>query len=217
MSLSKLEIQGHSIVFVGSFNPAIFQPAWFSHENLIREAEAEQANIEIIRREIVSFSTDKFRIEVLPERMLLATTQNSFYEPLRDLALGTFRTLRHTPITNMGINRDFHFKVESESTWHAIGDKLAPKDLWDSVLTQPGLKGLTIQGKRPDEYHGAIFVRAEPSTKVHPGIFININDHYDLENAPPGHGAEEMLEIFENSWKNSIERSEYIAKKVVEF
>jgi hypothetical protein len=39
------EIQGMSIVLVGGFNPKIFHPAWFAAQKLIREKEAEEANI----------------------------------------------------------------------------------------------------------------------------------------------------------------------------
>jgi len=217
MPTSHLEIEGHSIVFVGSLNPVIFQPSWFAHQGLIREEEAEQANIEIIRREVVSYSVDKFRIEVLPERFLLGTAQPAFYEPLRDLAIGTFRILRHTPLSKMGINRDFHYKIESEEFWHAIGDKLAPKGIWSDVLQKPGLKGLTMQGQRPDELQGAVFVRVEPSTRVHPGILININDHYDLNPEEQDAGAERIITLLERSWTSSIERSASIAQKIVEF
>ena len=38
--LPKLEEDLASIVLVGSFNPVIFQPAWFAHQGLISESEA---------------------------------------------------------------------------------------------------------------------------------------------------------------------------------
>jgi hypothetical protein len=217
MPTAHLEIEGHTIVFVGSFNPAIFQPAWFSNQGLIRQQEAEEANIDIIRREVVSYTIDKFRLEVLPERFLLGTTQPSFYEPLRDLAIGTFRILMHTPIAQMGINRDCHYKTENEESWHAIGDKLAPKPLWHNVLEQPGLRGLTMQGKRPDQYKGFINVRVEPSTRISPGILVNINDHYELDTKEKVEGADKIIAMLEQSWASSIQRSVTIAEKVVEF
>lgn len=215
MPFSQLEIEGHSIVFLGSFNPQIFQPSWFGNEGLIRKEEAESAKIEVVHREIVSFSTESFRLEVLPERILFSTSQPQFYDPLRDLALGTFRILRHTPVEKMGINRDLHFRMESEEAWHSIGDRLAPKEPWVDLLQEPGLKGLSIQGTRTGKYKGAIVVRVEPSGRIKPGVFITINDHYDLD-PESGHGADKMLEALDESWKGSLERSLKIAEGIVE-
>lgn len=215
MPFSQLEIEGHSIVLLGSFNPQIFQPSWFATEELVRKEEADNAKIEVVHREIVSFTTESFRLEVLPERVLFSTTQIHYYEPLRDLAMGTFRVLRHTPVQKMGINRDFQFRMESEEAWHSIGDRLAPKQPWNSLLEQPGLKGLSMQGARPGKYKGAIIVRVEPSTKIKPGVFITINDHYDLD-SESGHGADLMLEALNESWKVSLDRSLKIAEGIVE-
>ena len=67
MPFSQLEIEGHSIVLLGSFNPQIFQPSWFGNEGLIRKEEADSAKIEIVHRDLVSFSTETFRVEVFPE------------------------------------------------------------------------------------------------------------------------------------------------------
>jgi hypothetical protein len=57
MNPPKPEIEGVGIVLVGSFNPRIFQPAWFAAENLIREEEEQAAKIELIHRQVAIFST----------------------------------------------------------------------------------------------------------------------------------------------------------------
>jgi hypothetical protein len=57
MPVIKSEIDGHTIVFVGSFNPQIFQPAWFASRNLLKKEEADGAKIEIINRQLVIFSS----------------------------------------------------------------------------------------------------------------------------------------------------------------
>ena len=40
------QFEGVTIVLLGQFNPAIFQPAWLAAENLVRPQEAESAEIE---------------------------------------------------------------------------------------------------------------------------------------------------------------------------
>lgn len=213
MPVIKSEIDGHTIVFVGSFNPQIFQPAWFASQNLLKREEADGAKIEIINRELVIFSSGWFRIEVTTERMILATAQAQAFEWLRDLAIGTFRVLPHTPMDKLGINRDTHFRMETEEAWHAIGHRLAPKDIWKELLTDPGMAGLTIQGKRPDEHKGALNVRVEPSGKVKPGVFVNVNDHYELP-LEASHGCDQIISLLEASWTKSMGRSLKIAETI---
>src|SRR5437870_4919946 len=94
----KPEIDAHSVVFVGDFNPKIFQPAWFAAQNLLRQEEADAAKIEIIHPEIVRFSLDWLHVEVVHERFKASTLQFPYFEILRDLTVGTFKILRHTPI-----------------------------------------------------------------------------------------------------------------------
>lgn len=161
-SLTKLEIEGVGIVLVGSFNPKIFQPAWFAAENLIRKEEAQAANIELIHPQVARFSLDWLQLQVTEEQFSATTTQSSFYEPLRDLVLGTFRLLRHTPVRMMGLNRDSHFRMPTEEAWHAFGHRLTPKEPWAGVLKEPGMRSLTMEGLRPDGFQGYIRVRLSP-------------------------------------------------------
>lgn len=214
MSIIKSEIDGLTIVFVGSFNPQIFQPAWFASQNLLKKEEAEGAKIEFINRELVIFSTGWLRIEVIPERVVFATAQAQAFEWLRDLAIGTFRVLPHTPIDMLGINLDTHFRVETEEEWHAIGHRLAPKEIWKDLLKDPGMAGLTMRGRRPDEHKGALNVRVEPSGKIKPGVFINVNDHYELPSLEPSHGTDKILDLLEASWAKSLARSRNIAETI---
>lgn len=219
MPYSELKVEGHNIVIIGSFNPQIFQPAWFANEGLVRKGEAETAKIAIIHNRIVSFSAEFFRLEVTSDRIIFAVTQRQFYEPLRDLALGTFRILRHTPLFSLGLNMDFHFLMESEDASHLIGHRFAPKGPWEGLLENPGLSSLSLRGKRPDSYEGAITVKIEPSPQVNPGVLVSINDHYTLLERIQGKtisGADGILKILEDSWEDSQKRSQKIAEKIVE-
>ena len=128
------EIKNLNIVFLGDFNPKIFQPAWFAAENLIRQRESEDAKIEIIHPEIVVIIFDWGRLEVTRDRFVLSTKQDPYYEILRDLVIGTFRLLRHTPIKMVGINTEMHFRMRSIKEWHDFGHLLAPKEIWKGIL-----------------------------------------------------------------------------------
>jgi hypothetical protein len=55
MSLPKVHEDLVSIVLVGNFNPAIFQPAWLAAKGLIRESEASAAVVEVIHPELAQY------------------------------------------------------------------------------------------------------------------------------------------------------------------
>ncbi|WP_449245312.1 hypothetical protein [Desulfobacca acetoxidans] len=215
MITDQIVIQGLSIVLLGDFNPKIFQPAWFAQENLIRAPEAEAADIKIINPEIVIFELEWLELQVTRDRCLFVTTQEAYYEVVRDLCLGTFKLLRHTPIQKMGINRNFHFRMNSVEEWHAFGHKVAPKELWTSVLKTPGLASLTIQGMREDDLKGYIRVKVEPSKRAHPGIYIQVNDHYEVEEASTSIGCEKIINIIESLWNKSKEKAELIINNIL--
>lgn len=216
MDSPQLKINGHSIVLIGNFNPKIFQPAWFGSEGLIQKKEAEQSTIEIIHPDVVIFSLEWLRVMVTRERFSVETFQEPFDEILRDLVLGTFKLLRYTPITQIGINRDMHFQMESEEKWHAVGHKLAPKELWTGLLEDPGMLRLTMEGKRSDGLKGCIRVTIEPSGKVHPGVSFQYNDHFETKDPISTVGSDEIINILNNCWKESYDKSKNIIYSLLE-
>ena len=174
-------IEGASIVALGAFNPAIFQPLWFSNSALLRKEEAEQAKIELVHPQATIFATDWFSLQVTQERFVVETSDPTKVFPLRDLVSGTFKILEHTPIRIFGLNRYTHFRMLSEESWHSFGHGLVPKDAWNELLVQPGLRFLTISGKRRESDSEEVLLKVEPSAKVLPhGIFFHANQQYKL-------------------------------------
>lgn len=201
------EVQGVSIVALGNFNPVIFQPLWFSVHNLIREDEASAAEVKLIHNEVTIFSTNWFALQVTDGRFLIETQDPTMYRPIRDLALGTFQILEHTPVRAFGFNKDQHFRVESTEAWHAFGDFFAPKKAWSDILKKPGLRTLTIQGKRDGCDADSIMLRVEPSQKVPQGIFITVNEHYEVGKVPsdkPGDSIKVFLAALQESWDSFL-------------
>ncbi|MCI0454177.1 MAG: hypothetical protein L0Y68_04180 [Candidatus Dadabacteria bacterium] len=203
---------------VGDFNPKIFQPAWFGMEGLIRKNEFETADIQIIHSDIVAFNVkDWLSFNVTRERLSAETAQEAYYEILRDLIVGTFKILRHTPIKMMGINHNRHFLMDSTEEWHRFGDKLAPKEYWKKILTKPGMRSLTIEDIRPDNFKGYIRITVEPSIRTlpDPGVFFQVNDHFEAKDPENTLGADEIINILENVWDESCNRSKEIIKTIL--
>jgi hypothetical protein len=209
VSQQKPEIEGVSIVLVGSFNPAIFHPVWFAREKLIQREEADRADLRIVSPDVTVFSIGWLGLEVTLDRFAARTTQIQHSDSLRDLVLGTFSLLRHTPVIKMGINRQGHFRSSNEEEWHKLGHRLAPKEPWAGLLEKPGMRRVQMLGQRTDQYQGRITVAVEPSLKLKPGfgVYFEVNDHYENDVEEQGRGCERMMEILNACWQSSLERS----------
>ena len=146
-------------------------------------------------------------LEVTLDRLSARTTQIQHLDTLRGLVLGTFSLLRHTPVTQMGINRQAHFRSASEEEWHKLGHHLAPQEPWTGLLEKPGMRRLQMQGQRTDEYRGRITVVVEPSLRVKPGfgVYFEVNDHYENDVEEKGLQCERMMQILGARWQTSLD------------
>ncbi len=199
------EFQGVSIVALGSFNPAIFHPLWFSGNGLMRVEEATSANVQIVHRDITQFSTDWFSLHVLDARFCVETNDASMFQPLRDLVLGTFKILEHCPVKSFGFNTHQHFQMPTLDAWHQFGHHYAPKPTWEKVLVNPGMAGLTMQGEREGCRAKRIEIRIGPSSKIERGVFVIINEHYEVDSSAGGENTdvtnvEYFLEAMSRFW-----------------
>jgi hypothetical protein len=213
---AKPELEGFVLVALGSFNPAIFQPFWFSRNNLIREEEAQDAKVEIVHKQATVFGTEWFSLQVMPERFSLDTSDPTKSLPLRDLAVGTFKILEHTPVEAFGFNSYKHFRMPSMDEWHAFGHHYAPKESWTGILTDPGMKSLTILGKRENRTE-PVQVTIEPSVKVHPGVFFQVNQHFAFKEKKDA--VEDHMQVFlkelQNSWPDFLSYSDRVSQHLL--
>ena len=180
MAESNVALESVTVVLKGSFNPAIFSPAWLRLQDLIGDKELEAQEVEVITKDLSVFKAGWLGCQVSDEALQLSTVEPEEYERLRDAAVGILRVLMHTPIAAMGINHEVHFTVDSIEQWHAIGDALVPKEPWQEVLHLPGMRNLVIWGARPDGYGGYLQVQVEPSVRFPQAVYVLTNDHFSL-------------------------------------
>jgi hypothetical protein len=224
------ENSGAAIVMIGSFNPVIFQPEWFARTGIIEAGQIASASVEIVHPDMTAFSLDWLKLRVVKERFAVETASPPFIR-VRDLVLRIFgEFLVHTPINQMGVNMIVHFSVGTPDMRNKIGNLLAPKDPWGDwkkdiegepgkLETIGGLISLTMmQARRTDGHAGVITAKVEPSLLPHlgqHGIFMEVNDHYNLGDPRSLAGSDAAIAVLESEWERSIQRSEHIIDQIM--
>lgn len=201
-----------SVVLIGNFNPAIFHPSWFARHDLVPDREAEAAELEVCLPQISRFRLSWFSFEATEEKLVLKSSDESHFAPLRDLVVGTFRLLSHTPIKKLGINRQLHFDVLSEKNWHHIGHTLAPKAIWDGLLEAPGLKLLNVEGQRTDGHPGVVHVTVQPVPLVPHRVGVIVNNHFDIDSEVGISAVDLLME----TWETSLTESRALASTLIQ-
>jgi len=226
------EIGSVSIVLLGALNPKIITPEWFLRNDLIDEEQCKNADVQIIHREVTVFATDWFdlKVETLSNTgRFIITTKQEPYIRVFDLVMKTFgEILIHTPLGMLGINREVHYALPDAATRNEIGKKLAPREPWgewgkqiqegDGVLSRNGgLRSLTMEDRNLDDRNNG-YIRAliEPSEIVKFGIFVRVNDHYQLNEPDKVVGCNEIIDILNNNFEESLKRSDWIINQIME-
>jgi hypothetical protein len=213
------DIVGTSIVLVGPCNPMFLQPSFLIENGLISDADIMTLRYDVLANEIAVAHLSWMQIVAEPNKLTVTTTlQSPAGEPIRDFVLGFSELLPNKQFVLLGINRDQHFGVQDEEVWHKIGHRLAPKEeLWRKVLREPGMRTLSVQGKRDDQYVGHILVKVEPSGQIKPGIYVSVNDHYQLDPDQAKTKSGQLLDALANGWDMSMRRADEVVAALKDF
>lgn len=195
------EDEAISAVLVGNFNPSIFHPVWLERHGLVRAQEARNATIQIIHPEISSFTVGPFHIQVDLRRLKVESEDPGQVGAVKDLTNGMLSLLEHTPVSQFGINRSMHFRVESEENRQTIGDRLAPKDPFEGLVENPRMLSLKVIGERPGNPRAKLHLQVEPSSKLRVGVLVASNEHYDFQEAEAD--LNEVMRVFSAEWQTA--------------
>jgi hypothetical protein len=206
------EIDGAVIVLLGSFNPAIFHPAWLAHHKLIRQEESDSATVRVVLPQISDFTAGWLTLQVTTERLAASTDDASKFQPLSDVVCGMFTMLEHVPATAVGFNRTMHYKLPTEQKYKAFGDMLAPKPPWQAHLSEPGLLTQTMRGKRSGASSAHVHFKVETSVRVKPyGVYFESTEHFE----PGGKEVSALLKIVKESAIDSLHYGRIIAEHLL--
>ena len=206
----KILLDRSSIVLVGSFNPTIFQPAWFGHHQLLRDAEASDAKVEFINPQLSHFKTDWLEVQVTRDRFMVLNRNGGYEEPLLDLVISVFALLEHTPVTALGMNREVQLEFATVEEWHQLGHLVAPKEPWRDLFPSPGLIRLHMQGNREGKDNRLnVFVTSTGERRAD----IDVNEHRIVKDAEGASGATRLLR---EEWQPSSVESARIVRALIE-
>jgi hypothetical protein len=214
--------EGLEVVVIGSFNPGIFHPAWFLHQNLIdqEEADSQETKVNVVGREVTEIQICGIKLQSLSDRLAVSTANISQAARIEDLMIQIFTLLSHIPVTACGINAHAFYSVSSRQFWHKIGHTLVPKELiWNELVDSPGMQSVTIKAPRKGEFQGEIYLTVEPSMdpRFDPGLFVRSNYHYPLPKETLHSGSTELLMKFiKTEFGKASEMAKVTANKIFE-
>lgn len=218
-----------NIVMLGAFNPTIFTPAWLALNGMISKEQADNAaSINIIHSQIAQFTAAYMTFDILPERFLVGC-DGIYSDVVKDLVLKAFgETLPHTTVWQLGINRSYEFKCPSESIRTKFGRRLAPLDPWGAWGTQikktmevsrihGGVNHIQmLQIPRPDNFNGHVQVDLRPNRRDETGVFVDINNHFDVVPPSEAVGNEKVLDTLKATWSDCQILSQQILEDLLE-
>ncbi|MGH6816460.1 MAG: hypothetical protein ACREC6_12220 [Hyphomicrobiaceae bacterium] len=222
------EIAGASIVLIGNFNPAIFSPDWFIRQGAIKQQEivADDPNF-IVHSQVAQIKLDWCSILIEPNRYTISTIRDPLVQ-ISDLTARIFgEFLPHTPLRQLGINRNVHFRVESLEVRDAIGYQLAPPESWGdwapnirarSGLKRGGMVSLTMQQQVfAYERSGYISTTVQPSTRIVDGfgVFVEVNDHFDPSLKDNESSTRIIMSILEDGFESSLANADTIIDQIM--
>lgn len=197
------EIEGMTIVVAGDFNPAIMHPQWFASNGLIRDEDAGNAEIEIVHKRVSNFRTESFSLQVTDDRFAIQSEDPTMFLPIRDLVVGTFSILEHTPVRAFGLNRYEHIPMESETAWHALGDFFVPKAPWNELMDRPGTRIVAVSGHRKGADDAIVELKIQPSSKTQNGVHLHLHEHYDIpHDANSPEAMKYLLNTLRSAWES---------------
>lgn len=212
-------ISGCVFVALGSFNPAILHPDWFSRHSILPDEETERLLAEPTKKEIPEigvtlsygqkFLVDptrtiihflSFTLKVERTKFELICHKKEKFPLMLDFIKKFFLILNETPVSAYGINFDEHINFDECAT-EVIDKFFSKKEKIDSIFQTRTTYGHTIFAT-VDETKVRFII--EPSNEVEDGVYLRFNFHHDNESLD----SESIVTTIEDSFQGAIEFGE---------
>ena len=207
MSIKSVSIHNLVVVLVGDFNPSIITPSWLALKKLIRDSESENAEINLIHREISKFSLSFVEIQVNRERFEFKCSNQADFHLVKDLVVSIFSILSETIVKGIGINHVLHYSLIDDVKYAEFGNWLAPQNHWSDVFNSPKLLELKITEPLGDVNPISRQITISPSSKIKPyGVTMHMNYHIELSKILNTSVPKQIME----NWDKSFDKIENV-------
>lgn len=192
----KLTSDQASIVFVGSFNPRLFHPAWLQDHEVLTPKESAEAleqgsEIEqpskrehpatvLITEDVAQLILGELQINVETNRLTITALTQGAHARSFEIASALLRLIPHSPSTSMGINRNFVIEEENHA-YHKIGHTILPKQgFWAENGEQPGTSVVAVRYEKCGVKHAKLNLLVGPVLDS-PKLLVRVNCNYHFD------------------------------------
>jgi len=154
----------------GALNPAIFRPAWFATNGLLRPADVASVEVGVVEDDFVQFRLPDFLIDVTRDQFTLVSRNEALSLTHRDMVASLFGLLSHTPIRELTISRAAWFappSADARLDWSQV----AANEVWEQLLNRPAIDRVTVLGS-PDIGEFAAELTVEDSAREEAPLLI---------------------------------------------
>lgn len=191
------------IELYGALNPAIFKPAWFRDQNLLRASEVGQAEVSVDDDDFMQFQLPDLLIDVTRNRFALLSRNEALNLTHRDLVASLFEVLRHTPLRSLTISRFAWFEPPQPDAILNWGP-VAKHEFFGDLLKRPTVDRVTIVGSPSiGEYQTELTV--EDSTRSDAPLLVRCVYSRDLPDESSTLGPE-----LEKDWGSLYDHSDAV-------
>ena len=201
-----------SVVALGRFNPAIFQPSWFRTNDILPAAEVDAAEAGgqrvLVTNDVTAIMFESVRVDVQKERWSLSTSRQDWRKDIGPIASSIFALLPHTPVTTLGFNYSMHrYLVGGEPALSRLLHKWVPiEDLADVVGKRVHLGG-TVRCDW-DDYR--VTFTLDSSVRLTHGIYFGQNYERKVESATM------LTEYLQQDWPKILSRAKDLIEAISE-
>ncbi len=215
---------GIDIVIKGAFNPMIFHPTWFARQELLSEGDAyigekplkgDESEGSVVHPSVAEVRMNWLRIRVVHNEFI-AISAFAYSERLRDLVVGTFRTLKHTPLYGFEIERDVHLRMAASEMARVL-DLYAPKAAWSRILRDPTVTSVVCEESAVENPEYKVRVNIEKSHRYDDAIFIEVGHKLRIPSDSSGTVAsDQIIKSIQSHWEDFVSHSTETIDRIVE-
>lgn len=217
-----------TIVFLGNFNPAIFQTQWLDRYKILPSQDIQWAEGKDAQQIKVPDSTiilekvpnimvtptqtllqfPSFQIEVFPDKYICSSKNKESFSLIKNVTISIFKVLEHTPITAVGINfeGDSRFNKGAQEILNDlfVNNSSAFNKTFGNEFRIGGIIGFKQENRK-------ITLRLKNSNTLEDGINFSFNFHEDIESQQ----AILAIETVSRNYDKDISKSNKIIKDLI--